>query len=126
MTDVPTRTPSDSPSISAIKYMDIKEFRERGYLQEVNRRFFHPLGLALAIEVLSDGTERLYGIWDYRDDPEGIYFDDSADLIPLYDLVDQEFRKRAPRRFDTLGYLYQPVHRPTITKHLPNTEDTQQ
>jgi hypothetical protein len=24
------------------------EFREKGYLQEVNRRFFHPLGIALA------------------------------------------------------------------------------
>ena len=29
------------------KYMPIKEFRERGYLQELNRRFLHPLGLAL-------------------------------------------------------------------------------
>ena len=29
--------------------IDVKEFREKGYLQELNRRFLHPLGLALEI-----------------------------------------------------------------------------
>ncbi len=54
-----------------IKRIDIKEFREAGYLQEANRRFFHPLGLALEITRHEDGTETLSGVWDYRDDPEG-------------------------------------------------------
>ncbi len=59
----------------AIKHIDIKEFRERGYLQEANRQFFHPLGLALEITVDDDtGEETLSGVWDYRDDPEGIVF----------------------------------------------------
>lgn len=30
-----------------VKYMDISEFRGSGYLQEINRRFLHPMGLAL-------------------------------------------------------------------------------
>lgn len=59
-----------------IKYMDIKEFREKGFLQEVNRRFFHPLGLALSVEIDEDGLERLGKIWDYRDDPEGMLYGD--------------------------------------------------
>lgn len=92
--------PTDSPIINRI---DIKEFRRIGFLQEVNRQFFHPLGLALEVVtedciwcregVISiaegqyggnprpcphcdgDGvTERLGGIWDYRDDPEGITY----------------------------------------------------
>ena len=29
--------------------MSVKEFRERGFLQELNRLFLHPLGLALEV-----------------------------------------------------------------------------
>ncbi len=44
-------------------------------LAEVNRLFFHPLGLALeAIVDDETGEEKLGGIWDYRDDPEGIIY----------------------------------------------------
>lgn len=57
-----------------IQYMDIKEFRAKGFLQEANRLFFHPLGLALEVVIKEDGTEHLGGIWDYRDDPEGMLF----------------------------------------------------
>lgn len=57
-----------------VKRIDIKEFREFGYLQELNRQFLHPLGLALEVVSEEDGSERLGGIWDYRDDPEGIFF----------------------------------------------------
>jgi len=56
--------------VSEVKRISIKEFREFGFLHEVNRVFFHPLGLAL--EVIIDretGEERLGGIWDCRDDP---------------------------------------------------------
>lgn len=62
-----------------VKRMDIKEFREIGFLQEVNRCFLHPLGLALEVFQNEDGTESLGGIWDYRDDPEGMIF--SAGVI---------------------------------------------
>ena len=77
-----------------IKYVDITEFREKGYLQEVNRRFFHPIGTALEISIfkwhegfryhivkafkmLIPGTrkEEITGVWDYRSDVEGMYFD---------------------------------------------------
>ena len=60
--------------MSEIKHIDIKEFRERGYLQEANRRFFHPLGLALEVTQEEDGSEHLSGVWDYRKDPEGMEF----------------------------------------------------
>ena len=59
-----------------IKRMRIEEFRETGYLQEVNRQWFHPLGLALEIERDVDGDFVLGGIWDYREDPEGMLFVD--------------------------------------------------
>jgi hypothetical protein len=59
-----------------IKMINIKEFRKLGYLQEVNRQFFHPLGLALAINIHDTGEETLDSVWDYRDEPEGIFFAD--------------------------------------------------
>jgi hypothetical protein len=62
-----------------VRRIDIKEFRRLGILQEVNRKFFHPLGLALEVIVNDDGTETLGGIWDYREDPEGNFF--SEDMI---------------------------------------------
>ena len=51
--------------------VDTKELQEAGYLQEVNRQFFHPLGLALAVD--HDGKAPLM-VLDNRDDPEGMFF----------------------------------------------------
>ncbi len=58
-----------------VKRISAKEFRDEGYLQEVNRMFLHPLGLAL--EVVTDENEVVDfgGVWDYRDDPEGMRYD---------------------------------------------------
>lgn len=61
-----------------IKKMNIKEFREKGFLQEANRLFFHPLGLALEVIIKDDGTQKLGGVWDYRDDAEGMLFGDGV------------------------------------------------
>ena len=62
-----------------IKHMTAREFQEGGFLQECNRLFFHPLGLALGLEM--DEPESDYPhvrIWDYRDDPEGMEFADGT------------------------------------------------
>ena len=99
---------------SQIKRINIKEFRQKGYLQEVNRRFFHPLGLAL--EVIIDektGEEKLGGLWDYRDDPEGIAFGEDITNKPDYknkaNFIDNELRKRKKIRIKSLGFFIQPV-----------------
>lgn len=60
-----------------IKRINPAEFREIGLLQEVNRLFFHPRGLALEMVVDPDGIEHLGGVWDYREDPEGMAFADT-------------------------------------------------
>ena len=71
--------------MTAIKRMDIKAFRNRGYLQEANRLFFHPLGLALEVIVdEEDGSVKLGGIWDSRDDPEGIVFNEFDGLKQVF------------------------------------------
>lgn len=99
------------PAITALSgaaRIDIKEFREHGYLQEVNRQFLHPLGLALEVHVASDGSETLGGVWDYRDDPEGIRFE-GVGLGERAATVAQEWAAREQPRTAALGYMIQPV-----------------
>lgn len=57
------------------KYMTAKEFRDEGYVQELNRRFLHPLGLAVEVRVDPNGGVTLGGIWDSREDEEGIWYE---------------------------------------------------
>lgn len=94
-----------------INKMSIKQFRTNGYLQEVNRRFLHPLGLALEVFVESDGTESLSGVWDYRDDPEGVTYGplDDPNSQWKYATVEDAWRTRRPAREAALGYWIQPV-----------------
>jgi hypothetical protein len=95
-----------------IKYIDIKEFRERGYLQEANRRFFHPLGLSLEITSEEDGSEHLSGVWDLREDPEGIIFDKGYGLdVDKAEAIDDEFDEHAEARIQLLGQVIQPTER---------------
>lgn len=55
------------------KTMAANEFQELGLLQEVNRQFLHPRGLAMAVTI--DGDKVTFGpIYDYRDEPEGVEF----------------------------------------------------
>lgn len=91
------------------KYLDIAELRLAGYLQEVNRQFFHPLGLALAVVVDPDGTEHLGMIWDYREDPEGIIFGGSLLSVEKAENVQRIEDERKPPRIESLGFWIQPV-----------------
>jgi hypothetical protein len=93
--------------MSEIKRMDIKEFREMGLLAELNRAFLHPLGLAIEVIVEDDGTEKLGGIWDYRDDPEGMLY--SKECFPTEKIKKaQEFiRQKHEQRLKVLGFIYQ-------------------
>jgi hypothetical protein len=98
--------------MSDIKHMDIKEFREMGLLAELNRVFLHPLGLALEVTIEEDGTEKLGGIWDYRDDPEGMLY--SASHFPVDKIKKaQEFiKQKHEQRQKTLGFIYQDSDNP--------------
>ena len=66
------------------KRIDAKEFQKLGYLQEVNRLLLHRLGLALEVVTEEDGSVRFGGVWDLRDDPEGMAFEE-------FDQIKQEF-----------------------------------
>lgn len=97
-----------------IKYMDISEFREKGFLQEVNRIFLHPLGLALEVAINDDGTEELGGVWDYRDDPEGMVFGEDMIDVEKVAVVEEERLRHGIARIELLGDVIQ-VRRPDET-----------
>lgn len=84
--------------------MNLHEFLQNGYLQEVNRIFFHPLGLALYVEVDGDKI-KLGGIYDYRADPEGVVFT-SAEECPKVDQLREEKAKVREQKF---GWVVQPM-----------------
>lgn len=88
------------------KIMDIREFRSAGYLHELNRRFLHPLGLALVAGVEGE-TEMLVGIIDNRDDPEGMAFEtlDREKMSRIEAIV----AARRPAREAALGFFIQDV-----------------
>lgn len=92
-----------------IKRIDLKEFVEHGYLQEVNRQFFHPLGLALEVVVDDDGSVTLGGVWDCRDDLEGVTF--AAGVIDGDKAmrVAAELDHRRVARVKRLGGMVQPL-----------------
>ena len=96
---------------STIKRMTIREFVDFGFLQEVNRQFFHPLGLALCLRVDSEDpeiTETLCSIWDSRDDPEGFVFGgmpDQGKMCRVAELLGEKSRARQAG----LGFIVQPV-----------------
>ena len=92
--------------------MSVAEFRRLGYLQELNRKFLHPLGLALEIEVYIDGTERFGAVWDCRDYPDGMLFDDSMlddDFKDRVTRIHAEWQAKAEIRVNKFGWVVQPA-----------------
>lgn len=128
-----------------VKYLPVEEFQNLGYVQEVNRLFLHPRGLALAVaspwtreavqkELAEKGIQfgddaidcimtfisatgmtgkTLAGVWDYREDPEGIVFADGLlddqDSLDKAERVQAEFNVHAEARVALYGSPFQPV-----------------
>jgi hypothetical protein len=102
--------------VNAPKRIDIREFREAGFLQEVNRQFLHPLGLALEIILEADGTMRLGGVWDYRDDPEGMIFADPPPDPEKARHVQELRESKEEIRLERFGWVVQPPGENPVTE----------
>lgn len=93
--------------------MSVKDFVEIGLLQEVNRQFLHPMGLALEVVIDDDGTYKFGEIWDYRDDEEGMLF--GKDITSKKEFaekarrVSEMFYDKAFKRIDKFGNHIQQV-----------------
>lgn len=103
--------PESVPAIGTdqLKFISVKDFRDGGYLAEVNRRVLHPLGLALSVDIAEDGTETFGPIWDCRDDPEGIVYDGSLleKTTEMAEKIEREREARRGEREARLGFFVQ-------------------
>lgn len=91
-----------------ITKMSTKDFRALGYLQELNRQFLHPLGLALEVKLDKDGNESFGEVWDYRDSPKGMTYGPNMIDPKKADRIEYEQREKADSRRELLGYEIQP------------------
>jgi hypothetical protein len=92
------------------KNLDIREFRDSGLLQEINRQFLHPRGLALKLIRNDDGEVVLGGIGDSRDSPSGIIFNESDSPSPKAEIYARRLlESRREARIKLLGHVIQPV-----------------
>lgn len=106
------RSPITADHGATERLMDITEFRRRGYLQEVNRRLLHPLGMELVVSEPDEltGVQKLLGVLDYRDHPQGVAY---ASLdVDKAGAVGAEMHNRAIVRARDLGYIVQPLPNP--------------
>lgn len=98
-----------------VKQVSPEEARTWGILQEVNRQFFHPMGLALAVNLDQETGEYTgYSLLDYRDqidDNTGmIYADlDSDKAMRKHNTVADMQWKYKKNREKKLGWYVQPV-----------------
>lgn len=86
-----------------IKKMDVAEFRAFGWVQEINRLMLHPAGLALQVTIAEDGSETLSGVWDYRHDPEGVFYEDGVLDAKKAERVAEAMCSKAAHRFEHYG-----------------------
>lgn len=103
----PTLKPTGVPMRRTLHW---RTMRDDGYLQEANRQFFHPLGLALAVTVADDGETGTLSILDARDDPEGFSFVQGDDLLKKAERVSRIATARHDARIGGLGYWLQPIY----------------
>ena len=99
------------------KKLGCEELRSLGILHEVNRLFFHPLGLALAViipnetatpeEIEADNTFGTLYIVDGRDDLEGWIFHQDTISQELIDKFEAFQRWRHTERLNRLGFIIQ-------------------
>lgn len=87
-----------------IRYVPIAELRELGIIQEINRQLLHPIGMALAVT-----EDRIAGILDGRDDPEGMIFTDPSALKAW--TFDQMFKDGCKVRQTALRFGIQPAYK---------------
>ncbi len=91
-----------------MKTVKIKDFVELGFLQELNRQFLHPAGMALSVQVDDEGTYTFGRVWDCRDDPEGLIYVkgvlDKSKEVEYKKLHDSKFMTRQSK----FGWSVQP------------------
>lgn len=104
--------------------MSLKEFKDFGFLQEANRQFFHPLGLALTVLWDEDDPDNENGVdmetagpgrlsiqdWRHLDDEGGAFESlDDKESQEKAERVEELRAKTAEVREERFGWVIQPI-----------------
>lgn len=86
--------------------------RDTGLLFHINRTILHPLGLAMQVTIDDKTGECKISnkLWDYRDDPEGLLFDQAilANGLEKYmNFYDSFIKDKHEERKKVNGYIIQ-------------------
>jgi len=93
----------------SLQLMDLRAWCEFGHLQEVNRAYFHPRGMALTL-VLDDELREPYLVVQSTDDKEGWIIDPVLpETVEKARRVQAELEEKKPVREHALGYWIQPI-----------------
>lgn len=96
-----------------MKRISMEEFQTKGYLQEVNRLFFHPLGLSLTITINKEtGKKTLGPINDFRDEKGGVVFvsTSGSNFIRRVKAIQRIITKLSQVRQKFHGFIIQPLN----------------
>ena len=100
----------DTEPLKQRKHMKIREFVDLGLLQEINRQFLHPMGLALVVtHNTDDNSAVISGVWDDTDDPDGTIFSKRILDSDKQKTVEKMFEAKREAREKTFGWHVQPV-----------------
>lgn len=80
-----------------MRTMTAKEFRESGFMQEVNRRVLHPVGVSLQTVQQKDGSEIL-AIIDAAEEQHGLFYHPTELKKALRSAVNALAKARLPFR----------------------------
>ena len=93
-------------------FFSVRLFRKMGYLQEVNRNFLHPLGLALSTTIHDNGEESIHGVL-VTPDRAGFIYDESyinsEEAVAKAQFVAERLAFMADKRVNRLGFVIQPI-----------------
>lgn len=92
------------------KTLSVSDFVKFGYLQEINRRLLHPLGLDLQVKQVDGGLE-FKDIVDCRDNENGISFKEGYLDVWKSEYIEFEYNKKVLNRLVNLGYSVQPINK---------------
>lgn len=101
--------PIEVKKINAVKFL-----RESGLFFQINRDILHPLGLAMEATLSerekADGAGTIINLWDCREDPEGIVYDEETVVrneAKLAKFMSEFGTYRLASRSMLLGYITQ-------------------
>ena len=88
------------------KELTSDQIRSLGIVQEINRQLLHPMGLAMFV-VVPSGSTVCCGVYDMRDDPEGVVF--QAFSTERAEMFARAFEERREVRESRFGWHVQPI-----------------